>query len=67
MQQHPQAPVGRQPNAEGFAAMAHAPLVTPDGRQINGYPHAGAQAAGTIQETHVNLARAMQVQGQLNK
>jgi hypothetical protein len=67
MQQHPQAPVGRQPNAEGFAAMAHAPLVMPDGRQINGYPHAGAHAAGSIQETHTNLVRAMQAHGQLNK
>lgn len=69
MQQHPQAPVGQQQahQAEGYAAMAHQPLVLPNGRQINGYPHAGAGAAGTVQGGHVNLARAMQARGEIGR
>lgn len=69
MSQHPQAPVGIQgaQHAQGYAEMAHQPLVMPDGRQLNGYAHAGASAAGKIQESHVDLARAMAYRGQINK
>jgi hypothetical protein len=68
MQQYPQAPVGNRQSvqAEGFAAMAHQPIDLPDGRQIDGYAHAGAHAAGTIQERHIDLMRAMQAKGQIN-
>jgi len=54
------SPVGMQgsPTAEGFAAAAHADGI---------YPHAGASAAGQVQDFHMRAARAMQARGEIAK
>jgi len=56
MQQHSSAPVGIQSaaSAQGYVALAHAGV----------YPHAGARAAGRIQEAHAGIARSVQALGE---
>jgi hypothetical protein len=58
MEQHPQTPIGAQSaqTAQGFAAAAHADGIA---------PHAGAGAAGQIQNFHMQSARAMQARGEI--
>ena len=59
MRQHATAaPIGVQgaPTAEGFAAAAHADGI---------FPHAGASAAGQVQNFHMQAARAIQAKGEI--